>query len=302
MGKFLRDKNGNFTLDAGFAPDILDYDYLTLGQAISEGLLLGLYTFKNHISQNQSNTEIKEFNIILPYENDILSFKRGIENGTICAEAVKLTRDLVNEPANYMTPTIMAEKAREQASKYGLNIEVMERDFMQKEGMGGLLGVAQGSAQPPKFIIMRYRGRDTEDIDIALVGKGITFDSGGISLKPADNMGEMKGDMAGGAAVIGATLALAQLKTAINITALIPATENLPGGTAMRPGDIITQMNGKTVEISTTDAEGRLVLADAICYANKIGAKRIIDVATLTGSCRIALGDICTGILVITRN
>jgi leucyl aminopeptidase len=293
--KYLQSKNGAAAVDVAYLLDITGYELSGLGQAISEGASLGMYTFKKHFSKKSEKQRIETFNIILQDEANIKSLKEGVETGKICAEAVKLSRDLVNEPANYMTPTILAEVTREQASKYGLDIQVMEKDFMQKEGMGGLLGVAQGSAQPPKFIVMKYKGTQKKETDIALVGKGITFDSGGISLKPSENMGEMKGDMAGGAAVIAAITAIAQLKPAINVVAIIPATENLPSGTAMRPGDVITQMNGKTVEIISTDAEGRLILADAICYARKIGAKRIVDVATLTGSCRIALGDICTG-------
>jgi leucyl aminopeptidase len=161
--------------------------------------------------------------------------------------------------------------------------------------MGAFLGVAQGSQEPPKFIVLRYNGRDSGEIDIALVGKGITFDSGGISIKPTDGMGDMKGDMAGGASVMAAISAIAQLKPAINVMAIIAATENLPSGTAFKPGDVLKAIDGKTIEIITTDAEGRLTLADAIGYARKRGAKAIVDVATLTGGIRVALGDVCTG-------
>jgi leucyl aminopeptidase len=161
--------------------------------------------------------------------------------------------------------------------------------------MGALLGVAQGSQQPPKFITLHYHGRKYATVDAALVGKGITFDSGGISIKPAEGMGDMKGDMAGGAAVIATITAIARLKPRINIIGLVAATENLPGGSALKPADIVTAMNGKTIEIISTDAEGRLTLADALCYANQLKAKLIVDVATLTGACRVALGDIVTG-------
>lgn len=162
--------------------------------------------------------------------------------------------------------------------------------------MGALLGVSQGSDRPPKFIVLRYKGNESEAIDVALVGKGVTFDSGGISLKPPENMGEMKGDMAGGAAVMAAISAIAQLKEDINVIAVVPATENMPGGSAFKPGDVLTAMNGKTVEIISTDAEGRLILADALAYTQTFGAKYIIDVATLTGACHVALGDVCTGV------
>ncbi|MCK5433714.1 MAG: leucyl aminopeptidase, partial [Dehalococcoidales bacterium] len=156
-------------------------------------------------------------------------------------------------------------------------------------------GVAQGSRQPPKFIVLHYRGGASNEINVALVGKGITFDSGGISIKPSEGMAEMKGDMAGGAAVMAAIGALAQLKPKVNVVAIIPATENLPSENALKPGDILTAMNGKTIEIISTDAEGRLILADALGYARKIGAKSVVDVATLTGACHVALGDICSG-------
>jgi len=194
-----------------------------------------------------------------------------------------------------MTPTILAAEAKKVAEKHGLEIEVLERKQMQELGMGALLGVARGSEQPPKFIVLNYRGKTTKTVDIALVGKGITFDSGGISLKPPDHMGDMKSDMAGAASVIAAIGAIARLKPKLNVMAIAPATENLPGGTAFKPADILTAMNGKTIEIITTDAEGRLILADALGYANKQGAKMIVDIATLTGACQIALGDITTG-------
>ncbi len=203
---------------------------------------------------------------------------------------------MVNEPANYMTPSSMAEIATSLAKSYGLELEVLEREQMQKLGMGALLGVTQGSRQPPKFIVLRYQGGDSAQVDLALVGKGITFDAGGISIKPSEGMVEMKGDMAGGAAVMAALGAIARLKPRLNVIALVPCTENLPGGEALKPGDVLTAMNGKTIEIISTDAEGRLVLADALSYAGKLGAGRIVDVATLTGSCRIALGDGCSGV------
>jgi len=174
-------------------------------------------------------------------------------------------------------------------------VEIFDKDKMKELGMGGLLGVSQGSQQPPKFIILSYNGRASKEIDLALVGKGITFDSGGISIKPSENMADMKGDMAGGAAVLATLSALAQLKPAINVTAFVPATENMPSGTALKPGDVIKAMNGKTIEVLNTDAEGRLILADALSYAVKSKAKAIVDIATLTGACQIALGKITTG-------
>jgi leucyl aminopeptidase len=264
-------------------------------QAIAEGALLGLYTFRQHITKEPEFGEIKELTIVDSDNNRLPGLEQGCRQGRILAEAANLARDMVNEPANYMTPTIMSEKAQSLAQSYGLEVTILGREQMMELGMGALLGVAQGSQQPPKFIILRYKGRDSNENDVALVGKGITFDSGGISLKSAEAMEDMKSDMAGGAAVMAALSAIAQLKPRINVMALVAATENLPSGTALKPGDILKSMLGKTIEIISTDAEGRLTLSDAIGYAKKQGAKQIIDVATLTGAIRVALGDICTG-------
>jgi leucyl aminopeptidase len=264
-------------------------------QAIAEGALLGLYLFRRHLTRKEPEPgEIKEFSILAAEGSEIPSLEAGCRRGRVLAEATNLARDMVNEPANYMTPTAMAEQAKKLAESYGLEIDVLERAEMEKLGMGALLGVAQGSEQPPKFIVLRYRG-GTGDFEVALLGKGLTFDSGGISIKSSEKMDEMKGDMAGGAAVMAALGAIAQLGAKINVMALVPATENLPSGRALKPGDVVTALDGKTIEIISTDAEGRLILADALGYARKAGVSRIIDVATLTGSCRVALGDICTG-------
>ena len=264
-------------------------------QATAEGALLGLYTFRRHKTKNGEDSEINELTIVVSDSAAVSALEQGCRKGIILAEATNLARDMANEPANYMTPSDMARKAAELAEKYGLDLEVLEREQMQELGMGALLGVAQGSRQPPKFITLRYRGSPSKDVDIALVGKAITFDSGGISIKPSAGMGTMKGDMAGGAAVIAAISAVAQLKPPINVLALIPATENLPGGSALKPGDVLTAMDGKTIEIISTDAEGRVILADALGYAVRHEAKRIVDVATLTGAMTIALGNICVG-------
>jgi len=264
-------------------------------QAIVEGALLGIYLFRQHITKEAEHGEIKQLTIVDAEEGDLTALEEGCRKGRIIAEAANLARDMANEPPNYMTPTQLAETARKVAESHGLEIEVLEREQMQEMGMGALLGVAQGSQQPPKFIILRYRGGTSKQADVTILGKGITFDSGGISIKPSEGMGDMKADMAGGASVIGAMSAIAQLKPRINATAIVPATENLPGGRAFRPGDILTALDGKTIEIITTDAEGRLILADAIGYAKKQGTRLMVDVATLTGAMRIALGDICTG-------
>jgi len=264
-------------------------------EAIVEGALLGLYKFNRHITKKSEPGEIKGIVLIDRESKNKPAMQRGVNTGKILAEAANLARDMVNEPSNFMTPTIMAEEAREIAEKQGLAIEVLERKQMKEMGMGALLGVAQGSEEPPKFIVLKYLGKTTKTIDIALVGKGITFDSGGISLKPSDNMGDMKSDMAGAASVIAAIGAIAQFKPKVNVIAVVAATENMPSGTALKPADVLTAMNGKTIEIISTDAEGRVILADALGYANKQGAKRIVDIATLTGACIVALGDVATG-------
>ncbi|MBN1367143.1 MAG: leucyl aminopeptidase [Dehalococcoidales bacterium] len=264
--------------------------------AIAEGAILGLYSYRKHMTGDPDYEEVKQLTIIEANEAKLDGLKAGIHKGEITAEACILTRDMVNEPSNYMTPSSMAATAKNLAEAYGLKINILEREQMQELKMGALLGVSQGSDRPPKFITLRYHGKESEKIDVALVGKGITFDSGGISIKPSDGMGEMKGDMAGGASVMSAISAIARLKEEINVIAVIPATENMPSGSAFKPGDILTSMNGKTIEIISTDAEGRLILADALAYTKTFDVKYIIDVATLTGACHIALGDVCTGV------
>ncbi|NOQ18155.1 MAG: leucyl aminopeptidase [Dehalococcoidales bacterium] len=273
---------------AGITPE-------TAAQAVAEGARLGLYSFRRHITKEAEYGEIGELTVVAAGEVELAGLERGCAKGRTMAEATNRARDMANEPANYMTPAIMAETAKGLADECRLEIDVLEEEQMKELGMGALLGVARGSREPARFIILNYRGSDAAGIDIALVGKGITFDSGGISIKPSEKMAEMKGDMAGGAAVMTAMKALAQLKPGINVMAVIPATENLPGGSAIKPGDVLTAMGGKTIEIISTDAGGRLVLADALGYVKKAGAKRIVDVATLTGACHIALGDVCSG-------
>ena len=264
-------------------------------QSVTEGALLGAYSFRKHMTKEAEYGEIKQLLIVGGDDSELPALARGSDKGKILAEATNLARDMVNEPANYMTPSHMAEMAAKLAETYGLEVSVLDQEQMQESGMGGLLGVAQGSQQPPKFIVLHYRGGDSAETDVALLGKAITFDSGGISIKPSEGMGEEKADMAGGAAVMAAMIAVAQLKPKINVVAIIPATENLPSGKALKPGDILTAMNGKTIEIISTDAEGRLILADALGYAKKLNAKFIVDVATLTGACRAALGDVYSG-------
>ena len=231
-------------------------------------------------------------------EEDAL--QRGVNVGRIVGEAVNFTRDMANEPGAYMTPTDMAEKAREIANQFGLTVDILDEEQMEQEGMGSLLSVTRGSDQPAKLIVLKYTPAtppsDTKEL-LAFVGKGVTFDSGGISLKPGENMELMKYDMTGGATVMGAMRAIAQLKPPIPILGVAPCTENLPSGKATKPGDVVTAMTGKTIEVINTDAEGRLILADAIAYAKKLGATKVIDMATLTGAVSIALGDVNAAVL-----
>jgi leucyl aminopeptidase len=263
-------------------------------EAITEGALLGLYSFTKY--KKPEYEDIGEMLIVVREKDKAPLLEHAVEKRRVIAEAINLARDMVNEPASYMTPARMAEAAEAIASKYGLDCHIFERDDMEAMGMGALLGVARGSSQPPKFITLTYKGDEGSEKALGFVGKGITFDSGGISIKPSEGMDEMKGDMAGAAAVMAALAAIAQLKPKINVSAIIPATENLPSGSALKPGDILKAMNGKTIEVISTDAEGRLILADALSYAVKQGLSPLVDLATLTGACRVALGTLYSGL------
>ena len=266
-------------------------------QAIVEGTVLGLYEF-NRFKSSKNDDRSGDMVEIVEFDGSKLAdLQLGVGRGLVMSDAVRACRNMVNEPGNRMTPSRMAERALKAAHDSGIEIEVMDTPDLEALGMGAFLGVAQGSKEPPKLIVMKYEG-DPENADnnLAIVGKGITFDSGGISIKPSANMGDMKGDMAGGAAVISAMKVIGQVGPKINVMGIVAATENMPGGGAQRPGDIVTTMSGKTIEIDNTDAEGRLVLADAVYYAHSQGIRRIVDIATLTGAMSIALGHICSGI------
>jgi leucyl aminopeptidase len=221
----------------------------------------------------------------------------AVDRGRILAEAQNFSRDIANEPANVLTPTLLAERARQMASEFGLECEILDQDRMRQLGMGALLGVAQGSAEPPALIVIRYKPAKapTSTDHLGLIGKGVTFDTGGISIKPSDGMEKMRYDMAGGAAVLGAMRAIAQIKPSIPVTALVPAVENMPGSKAQRPGDIVKSLSGKTIEVLNTDAEGRLILIDALTYAQRLGCTHLIDAATLTGAIVVALGAVNVG-------
>ena len=270
------------------------------GEAIVEGALLGLYRFTRY--KKPEYEDIGEMLMVAREDGDVPILEAAIRKGKVVAEATSLARDMVNEPANRMTPNQMAESAKEIAGRYGLELQVFEVEDMEKMGMGALLGVAKGTNQRPKLITLTYKGDRRSEKTLGFLGKGITFDSGGVSIKPSEGMSDMKQDMAGAAAVLTAVGAIAQMKLQINVTAVAPVTENLPSGTALKPGDVLQAMNGKTIEVISTDAEGRLILADALSYAQKLGLSPLVDLATLTGACRVALGTFYSGLFSNDQN
>ncbi len=261
-------------------------------QAAVEGALLG--DFDPDTYKTDEKKSIDSFAIVTDASP---AMEQAIRSGTIIGEAQNFTRSLVNEPANRLTPSDVAAAAQRTAETYGLECEILDRDKMAKLGMGALLGVAQGSAEPPALVVLRYQPASPKSgVHLGLVGKGVTFDTGGISIKPAEGMEKMKYDMAGGAAMIGAMRAIAQLKPAIRVTAFIPCVENMPGSRAQRPGDIVASMAGKSIEVINTDAEGRLILADSLTYARSQGCTHLVDAATLTGAIVVALGHLHVGL------
>jgi leucyl aminopeptidase len=277
----------------GIDPEYATADYIS---AAVEGALLGDYEPDRYKTGNDKKS-VDEFLVGAWGGADADGDHAGVSRGRILGEAQNFTRGLVNEPGNLLTPGKMADAARQMASAFGLECEILDREQMQELGMRALLGVAQGSAEPPAFIVIRYKPEKAESAShLGLVGKGVTFDTGGISIKPADSMEKMKYDMAGGAAMIGAMQAIAQLKPALAVTAFIPSVENMPGSRAQRPGDIVAAMSGKTIEVINTDAEGRLILADALTYARRQGCTHLVDAATLTGAVSVALGHLNVGL------
>ncbi|MCL0042857.1 leucyl aminopeptidase [Dehalococcoidia bacterium] len=305
--RFLRRKKMKNVASTPYTNQDIGLSYADSVEAMTEAILLGLYKFlkrKGNHNNDAGEDEDDEFNTLTLVHNwtdqqgeTRIEAEQGITKGTIIAESTMLARDLINEPANHLTPTDMAAAAHSSAENSALDCTILEQSDMESLGMGALLGVARGSHQPPKFIILTYKGDPDSDQTMCFLGKGITFDTGGISLKPAANMGAMKGDMGGGAAVIGALTAIGKLEPKINVTGIVAATENMPGGNATKPGDVLTAMNGKTIEVDNTDAEGRLVLADALSYAQTKNYSPLIDVATLTGAARVALGTVCSAIM-----
>jgi leucyl aminopeptidase len=275
-------------LEGPAAPEIVS--------AAVEGALIGAWEpdkYKSDPKKNHAN--VASFALVIPGANAD-EFRSAVETAKAMAAAQNVTRDLVNEPPNRLTTADLAEAARRIAAESGLEFELLDRDEMARQGMGALLGVAQGSSNPPFLAVMRYRPSHVRSGNhLALIGKGVTFDTGGISIKPADGMEKMKYDMAGAAAVIGAMQAIGRLKPTVAVAAYLPIVENMLSGNAQRPGDIVTTLSGKTVEVLNTDAEGRLILADAITYAKRNGATHIVDAATLTGAISVALGQYNAG-------
>lgn len=267
-------------------------------KASFEGFALAGYSFDAYKTQMEDGgKQLEELFILVPDKSLKAGAEKTAEETRIICDGVFFARDLVSHPGNIATPEYLADRALEMSGKLGIRCHVLERSDMEREGMGAILGVAKGSHQAPKLIVLEYSGAPKGKLPIAFVGKGVTFDSGGISLKPREGMEKMKDDMAGAAAVMGAMMAAAGLKLPINLVAVIPSVENLPGGGAYKPGDILRSMSGRTIEIVNTDAEGRLILCDALHYAQRYKPAALIDVATLTGGCVVALGNIATGIM-----
>ncbi|MDP9266390.1 MAG: leucyl aminopeptidase [Chloroflexota bacterium] len=262
-------------------------------RAAVEGVTFAMWRPEAHRTREEDRRLPPLDTVVLGVEGDV---KEAVRPGEIVGEAVNVARRLANEPANKMTPSALAAEAKRLAEDAGVECDILDAEACRALGMHSYLSVAQGSHEPPKFIVLRHAGREGKGYDAGFVGKGITFDSGGISIKPAEAMFRMKADMTGAAVVIAALAALGKLRTRANVIGVAPCTENLPGGGATKPGDVFTSMSGKTVEVINTDAEGRLVLVDGITYVQRQGARRVVDVATLTGAIAVALGHHFSGL------
>ncbi len=297
-GCVVRTANREKATDVTIALDNLlgqGIDTKDLATTLAESAVLMNYHFRGYSSEEDKSSQVASLGLLANSEG--ADVELGIATGKAYGESANLARDLGNTPANMLTPTDLAAKAKEVADKHKLEITILEEADMEKMGMGGILSVSQGSAEPAKMIAIKYLKGGKDDEVVGLVGKGLTFDSGGISLKPGLNMHLMKSDMCGAATMLSALDAIATLGVKKNVICVIGTTENMPSGTATRPGDVVKTMSGKTIEILNTDAEGRVVLADALSYAIKLGADKIIDAATLTGAMVVALGDITTGVM-----
>ena len=266
-------------------------------EAVCEGTLLGSYTFDHYKTKDKKERFTFEGMTLLLGSDTASDDRARVERTEIICQAVRLARDLVSQPSNVVTTGFLADTARELAKNYPLECCVLEQDELEKLGMNALVAVGRGAEEPPRLIVLEYRGAGDKDRPVVLVGKGITFDSGGISIKPGAGMEEMKTDMAGGAAVLATMQAAAGLRLSINLVGIIPAAENMPDGKAFKPGDVLTSMSGATIEITNTDAEGRLILCDALHFAQKYRPVTMVDLATLTGACVVALGHLASGLM-----
>jgi leucyl aminopeptidase len=254
------------------------------------------YRFNRMKSKREPVHVLRRLILLVTPRAELSAGAAALKRGAAVARGMSFARDLGNLPANVCTPTYLASAARALAKRHKMAVQVLERKDMKRLGMGSLLSVARGSVEPPKLIVLQYHGAKRGQKPVALVGKGVTFDTGGISLKPAPEMDEMKFDMCGAASVLGTLQAVAEMKLQLNVVGIIPTTENMPSGSATKPGDIVTSMSGQTVEILNTDAEGRLILCDALTYAERFGPQAVVDIATLTGACVIALGHVASGL------
>ncbi len=276
-----------------------DGDALAVAQSAAQGFVTSQFELDKYRTKDKNDKVVDTF--VLHVESaDASALKSGLTRGVNVGESMNFARDLANEPPNILHPTEMAKRAQAMAKEVGLKCEILDEAKMEKLGMGSLMSVSIGSEQPAKLIVLRYEPKKSTAKKgelLSFVGKGITFDTGGISLKPGEGMDAMKYDMSGGATVLGTMRAIGLLKPSVPVLGIVAAVENMPDGKASRPSDVVTAMNGKTIEILNTDAEGRLILADAVAYAEKQGATRIVDMATLTGAVIIALGDVNTGIM-----
>ncbi|MCK9496961.1 MAG: leucyl aminopeptidase [Dehalococcoidia bacterium] len=297
LARALRGMNaGNVAISLGETPSGGSPE--DAAQAAAEGVVLGLYRFDKHHTRAADKPQhtLGDVTFVESSTRRAAQVRRGAEAGVIIAEGTNFMRDMANEPANLMTPTTVATRAQQMASELGIECRIIERAEAERLKMGSYLSVANGSIQPPKFIVLTYNGARTRGRYVGLVGKGITFDTGGISLKPPEGMDAMKGDMSGAATVIGAIQAIARLKLPVNVMAIAPCTENMPSGSATKPGDVVYASDGTSIEVINTDAEGRLVLADGIVFARENGCTAIIDIATLTGAMAVALGRVRMGL------
>lgn len=266
-------------------------------RAVAEGLALGSYSFDQYRTKPEEKEALETIRFLVPENSDCEAAAQLLDEARLLCEAVRFARDLVSQPGNVATPSWLAEKALEMAALFDIPCHVWDREDIDRHGMAAFLAVARGSRQQPRFVTFDYRGAGSGKKPVVLVGKGITFDSGGISLKPREGMERMKDDMAGAAVVMGVLVAAASLKLPLNIVGLMPLAENLPDGNACKPGDVIRSLSGKTIEVVNTDAEGRLVLCDALHHALSYRPAAVIDVATLTGACVVALGSLASGLL-----